>query len=420
MDILLKRLFPICRSITGNGVRETLRILQEHVAIEIRELQTGTQVFDWTVPREWNVRNAYIEGPDGKRIADFSVNNLHLMSYSVPVDAKLSLGQLREHLYSIPEQPDLIPYKTSYYEPRWGFCLTHNELQSLKEGEYHVVIDSTLIDGSLTYGELILPGKSKEEVLLSCYVCHPSMANDNLSGVVLLTALAKVLSSTRRRFSYRLLFVPETIGALAWLAQNQDRVQMIRHGLVATCVGDNGQFTYKRSRHGNREIDLIVQRVLRESGKHHTVIDFFPMGSDERQYCSPGFDLPVGSLMRTMYYKFPQYHTSADNLDLVKGEHLSESISMYVDVLDALESTDTLVRVDARGEPQIGRRGLYDSVGGAVITDDQRKAIMWVLNFSDGTHSLLDIAERSGLSLPYLTEAARLLQEKGLLRNQAN
>lgn len=413
---LLERLFPICRSITGDGARQTLSIIKEYIPLEIVEVPTGTQALDWTVPKEWNIKDAYIVGPDGKKFAQFKENNLHVMSYSIPVHARMPLLDLKGHLHTFPDQPDIIPYKTSYYDEQWGFCLTHNELQSLPEGEYEVVIDSTIEDGSLTYGELHIPGETTEEILLSCYVCHPSMANDNLSGVVVLTLLAQELMQKPRRFSYRLLFIPETIGSIVWLSRNRDKLAGIRHGLVATCAGDGGPFTYKKSRQGDAEIDRVVASVLNESGVKHTIVDFFPMGSDERQYCSPGFDLPMGSLMRTMYYHFPEYHTSADNLQLVTGKHLGDTITMYCKVLEALESTRTYTRVDPFGEPQLGRRGLYDPIGGPKISDAGRQALMWVLNYSDGKHSLLDISLRAKLPLETVSEAAHVLESQGLLR----
>lgn len=409
LDRLLERLFPICRSITGNGVRETLGILQEHIPLTIHEVPTGTQAFDWTVPKEWNITDAYIKGPDGIRRAEFRKHNLHVVGYSTPVRATVPLAELRKHLHSLPEQPDLIPHRTSYYSEDWGFCLPHRELLSLPEGKYEVVIDSTLTDGSLTYGEYYLPGETQDEVLLSAYVCHPSMANDNLSGVVLLTFLAQELAKEKRRFSYRFVFAPETIGALVWLSRNQDAAARIRHGLVATCAGNNGAFTYKKSRLGDAEIDRTVQNVLKESGVPYSTVDFFPMGSDERQYCSPGFDLPVGSLMRTMYHKFPEYHTSADDLSLVTGAHIEKTLCMYETVLRSLERTPTYRRTSPWGEPQLGRRGLYAQLGGPTNTDATRKAMLWVLNYSDGRHSLADISDRAQLPLTVVTEAADAL-----------
>lgn len=417
IDQLLQRLFPICRSITGEGVRQTLAILGEHLPLKIHEVPSGTRALDWTVPREWNITDAFIKAPDGKKIVDFKKNNLHVVGYSTPVRATMSLAALRPHLYSLPEAPDLIPHRTSYYNPDWGFCLTDTQLQSLKEGTYEVVIDSTLADGSLTYGELFLPGESKDEVLLSCYVCHPSMANDNLSGVVLLTFLAKRMLKEKHRYSYRLLFIPETIGALVWLAKNRKLLKKIQHGLVATCVGDNGDFTYKKSRRGNAEIDRVVAKTLADTNVAHEILEFFPQGSDERQYCSPGFNLPVGSLMRTMYYRFPQYHTSSDDLTFVKGEYLAQTLALYEKVLSTLERNRTYKNLAPYGEPQLGKRGLYSAIGGVRPSRSQQEALMWVLNFSDGKHSLLDIAERSEMDFDSIHAAAETLRVHKLLKS---
>ena len=408
LDQLLQQLFPICRSITGDGLRQTLKIVQEYIPLEVHEIPSGTAVFDWTVPREWNIKGAYIKGPAGDTIVDFKKNNLHVMGYSTPIRTRMTLSELRPHLYSIPEKPDIIPYKTSYYKENWGFGITHDQLQNLIEGTYEVVIDSTLIDGSLTYGELYVQGTSANEVLISCYPCHPSMANDNLSGVVLTTLLAQHMLTAKPRYSYRFLFVPETIGAIAWLARNKENTERIKYGLVATCVGDAGHFTYKKSRRGNAAIDRIVTRVLKEAGVEHEIIDFFPLGSDERQYCSPGFDLPVGSLMRTMYYKFPQYHTSADDLSFVRGEHLMRTSLMYRNVFDAIERAKIYRNTNPNCEPQLGKRNLYEAVGG-MNHEGPMQVLMWVLNLSDGTYSLEDIAERSHIDLKIITEASEVL-----------
>src|SRR3989344_3046118 len=308
MGALLKRLFPICRSITGQGVRETLAILRELIPLQVREVPTGTKVFDWTVPKEWNILDAYIKDPSGRKIVDFKQNNLHIVGYSAPVRAKMPLAELKKRLYSLPDQPTRIPYRTSYYNPDWGFCISHEQLVSLKDGTYEVVIDSTHAAGSLTYGELLIRGRSADEVLISTYVCHPSMANDNVSGVILTTLLARSLMKEKGlRYSYRFLFIPETIGAITWLSKNRARAKRIKHGLVATCLGDAGAFTYKKSRDGNAVIDAATMHVLACSDYPHRVVDFFPSGSDERQFSSPGFNLPVGSLMRSMYYTFDEY-----------------------------------------------------------------------------------------------------------------
>ena len=326
---LVKRLYPICRSITGEGVRQTHRIIGEYIPLRTHEVPTGTQVFDWKVPKEWNIRDAYIRNSNGEKIIDFQQSNLCVLNYSVPINARMSLNELKPHLHTLPEQPDVTPYLTTYYNEDWGFCLSHNQFLQLEEGTYEVFIDSSLTDGSLTYSECYLQGEQTKEVLISCYTCHPSLCNDNLSGVALATFLAKQLSSLNLRYSYRFLFLPETIGAITWLCLNTDNISNIRHGIVSTCIWDSGGFTYKKSRQGNADIDNIVMHVLKHSGTDYKVVDFFPWGSDERQFCSPGFNLPVGSLMRTPYAQFPQYHTSADNLNFVQPEYLADSFSKY-------------------------------------------------------------------------------------------
>ena len=286
-------------------------------------MPTGTQVFDWTVPKEWNIADAYIKGPDGRRVVDFHDNNLHVVNYSAPVNARMALAELRPHLHSLPNQPDLIPYRTTYYAETWGFCLSHRQLESLPDGQYEVVVDSSLRDGALTYGECVLPGQVEDEVLISTHICHPSLANDNLSGVAVAVALAQILASAPRRYTYRFLFVPGTIGPIAWLARNQGKVSRIKHGLVLACVGDRGSINYKRSRQGSADIDRALECVLRSRATPFEVRDFSPYGYDERQYCSPGFDLPVGSFRRTPHGEYQEYHTSADNLDFVSGAHLA-------------------------------------------------------------------------------------------------
>ena len=415
MHDLIRELYPICRSITGQGVRDTLAILRRLVPLEVHEVPTGTQVLDWTVPREWNIREAYIKDPGGAVVVDFRASSLHVVGYSTPVRTKLPLQKLREHLFTLPEAPDLIPYRTSYYRESWGFCLSHRQLASLREGEYEVVIDATLEDGRLTYGELLLPGTSEEEVLFSCHTCHPSLCNDNLSGIALTAYLAKHLATIPRRYSYRFLFIPATIGSITWLHRNRDRVGRIRHGLVVTCVGDAGAFTYKRSRRGDADIDRVVPYVLRAAGSKHECVDFVPYGYDERQYCSPGFNLPVGSLTRTSYGRYPEYHTSADDLSFVKAESLEESLARYLDVVRILDRNGRYRNLAPFGEPQLGKRGLYRSAGGPLRDTSDEMAMLWVLSFSDGSRSLLDIAIQSGLPFDGLRRAADALQAAGLL-----
>jgi aminopeptidase-like protein len=412
---LMHRLFPICRSLTGDGVRETLDVLEEHIPLTRIEISSGTKVFDWTVPDEWNIRDAYIATADGTRVVDFRRSNLHVVSYSEPVRATISLDALRERLHTLPEQPDVVPYRTSYYDRTWGFCLSHKQLLELKPGDYEVVIDSTLQPGSLTYGELEVEGREGGEVLLSTYVCHPSLAHDNLSGIAVATTLAKQLLERDLRHSYRFLFAPGTIGPLAWLHQNRDRLDRIRHGLTFACIGDDGDLNYKRSRRGDAEIDQAVELVLRDSGATHRILPWEPWGADERQFCSPGFDLPLGSLMRTPHGEFDGYHTSADSLDRMRPESLAGAVQACLEVIDVLETNRRCTNLSPYGEPQLGRRGLYRSAGGAVATPDDERALLWVLNLSDGDSTLVDVARRSGLRYSVVRRAAERLEQAGLL-----
>jgi len=412
---LISELYPICRSITGEGFRETLRIIMKHIPLQVHEIPTGTKVFDWSVPKEWNIKDAYVKNLQGERIIDFRESNLHVVSYSIPVKAKLSLAELKEHLFTLPDHPDWIPYRTSYYEETWGFCLSHNQFLELRDEEYEVCIESSLKKGHLTYGEYYLEGESTDEVLVSCHACHPSLCNDNLSGVALATFLAKYLSPLSLRYSYRFLFIPGTIGSITWLCLNEGRVSKIKHGLVVACVGDPGRSTYKKSRRGDAEIDRTVAHVLKHSGQDYKIMDFFPYGYDERQYCSPGFNLAVGCLMRTPHGRFPEYHTSADNLDLVQPEYLGDSFSKYLAVLDILENNRKYLNKNPKCEPQLGKRGLYRATGGQRGKNDQL-AMLWVLNLSDGQHTLLDIADRSGLEFDLIRSAADLLLKHDLLQ----
>ena len=408
------KLFPICRSITGNGTRQTLRMIKERVPIEIVEVASGTQVFDWMVPKEWNIQDAYIKDSSGRRIVDFQKCNLHVVNYSVPVHNRLALSELKKHLHTLPEHPDWTPYRTTYYKEDWGFCLSHAQATALPEGDYEVFVDSSLTDGHLTYGELLLLGTSKEEVLISCHVCHPSLANDNLSGITVATRLAQLLSQTSHRYSYRFLFIPGTIGAITWLARNHEAAARIRHGLVLTCIGDKASFHYKKSRQENAEIDRVVEHVLTKTDPSATILPFSPYGYDERQYCSPGFNLPVGCLMRSVWGTFPEYHTSADNLAFLDPDSLAQSLEVCVSVLDVLEKNRRYRNLISYGEPQLGRRGLCPSTGGKVL-EMELNARLWTLNMSDGNHSLLDIAEKSSLPFQLIHESADLLCEKGIL-----
>ena len=411
----VRELYPLCRSITGEGLRSSLRILQRLAPLELHEVPTGTQVFDWAVPREWNLRAARLYGPRGELVVDAARLNLHVLNYSIPFRGKVSLEELDRHLHSLPESPELVPYRTSYYRDAWGFCLSHTQRTRLQPGDYQVEIDTTLDEGSLTYGEVAIPGVQEDEVMVSTHCCHPSLANDNCAGMVMCATLARLLGRTKPRYTYRFLFVPGTIGAITWLALNEERARRIAHGLVAACVGDAGRLTYKRSRRGEAEIDRAVIHVLAHSGQEHEVREFTPYGYDERQYCSPGFDLPVGSLTRTPYGEYPEYHTSADDPSLVRPEKLADTLRRYLEVFGVLEGNRVYRNLLPRCEPQLGKRGLYGAVGGRSHAVPNQMAMLWVLNLSDGTRSLLDVAERSKLPFGELQRAARALESAGLL-----
>lgn len=412
MMALAEELYPICRSITGEGVRETLRAFASRIPLEIREVPTGTEVFDWVVPEEWNIREAWIKDPAGRKVVDFEEHNLHVVGYSEGFRGKLPLEELKKHLHSLPEQPDLIPYRTSYYKKTWGFCLRHRDLESLAEGEYEVCIDASHTQGSLTYGECHLPGESEEEVLISCHICHPSLANDNLAGNAVVVALAEHLAKRPRRLSYRFLFIPGTIGSITWLALNRDTAAKIRHGLVITNAGDGGGLNYKRTRDGDAPVDRAAAHVLESSG---AVRDFHPYGYDERQYGSPGFNLPVGVLSRSVNGTFPEYHTSADNLGFISAERMADTLRTTLEILSVLENNAVYQNLKPFCEPRLGKYGLYGSGGGQRSGDFSELALLWVLNQSDGTKDLLGIAERSGMPFPKILHAARSLESAGLL-----
>jgi len=416
---LIEELYPVCRSITGNGVRQTLSRIQREIPLRIEEVPSGTQVFDWNVPLEWNIRDAYIKDASGKRIVDFHASNLHVVSYSVPTSRRMQLSELRPHLHALPDRPEWIPYRTTYYQKDWGFCVSQRQLERMRDGEYEVVIDSTLEPGHLTYGELCIPGATSDEILISCHVCHPSLCNDNLSGVAVTTALAQGIATRARRFTYRFLLIPGTIGAITWLARNEATVSRIRHGLVLSGIGDRSPLSYKRSRQGTAEIDRAVTCILRDSGREHRIMDFSPYGYDERQFCSPGFNLPVGRLSRAPHGQFPQYHTSADNLDFVAPESLAEAAETCLAICDLLEENRTYVNLNPKCEPQLGKRGLYRTIGGSDDAGQREMAMLWTLNLSDGAHSLLDIAERSGLKFEVIQKAAQVLVQHELLREAA-
>lgn len=416
MHQFMTELYPICRSITGEGVRETLRMIQKRIPLEIHEVPSGIQVFDWTVPMEWSISDAYIKNQAGERIVDFKASNLHVMSYSTPVRKRMMLDELRPHLFTLPDHPDRIPYRTSYYKENWGFCLRHDQLLTMPEAEYEVCIDSTVKAGHLTYGECFLRGERTDEVLISCHTCHPSLCNDNLSGIAVATFLSQMLSGQSLRYSYRFLFIPGTIGSITWLALHEAVLRNITHGFVVTGVGDSGHYTYKKSRQGNAEIDRAFQHVLQHSQQLHDIIDFFPYGYDERQYCSPGINLPVGCFMRTPHGQYSEYHTSADNLDFVRPHSLAESLTQCLSVLHAIEHNKAYLNQNPKCEPQLGRRGLYRAIAGQQEGNQRELALLWVLNLSDGSHTLLDIAVRSGLRFALIKTAADALHDSGLLR----
>jgi aminopeptidase-like protein len=416
MHALVRRLYPICRSITGDGLRATLAIIGEHIPLDVHEVPTGTEVLDWTIPREWNIREAWVQDPEGRTVIDFAESNLHVLGYSVPAHTSMPFAELRGHLHTLPEQPDLVPYRTSYYAENWGFCLSQRQLDTLGEGEYEVCIDSELSEGSLTYAEHVVPGQVTEEVLISCHACHPSLANDNLAGIAVAVTLAQRLAGTEPYYTYRFVFAPGTIGAITWLARNRDATARIRAGLTLACAGDRGGLTYKRSRRGDAEIDRAVEHVLTRSGRAHRVVNFSPYGYDERQFCSPGFNLPVGSLTRTPHGEYPEYHTSGDNPALLSPEALADTAETCWEITRVLEANRRYVNLCPYGEPMLGRRGLYDAIGGRSDTKQRQMAMLWVLNLADGDHDLLDITEPSGLPLDLLTDVAEVLAGAGLLK----
>ena len=410
---LMTELFPIPRSLTGEGVRSTLAVLARELPIEVVETPTGTEVFDWKVPREWTIRDAWLEDAAGQRILQLADSTLHVVGYSVPVDMTLSLEELEEHVFTHPSDDALVPYRTSYYEERWGFCMSRHQLESLAPGTYRAVIDSTLADGSLTSGEVRIAGAEQNEVLLSTYVCHPALANDNLSGVALLWAIGRVLLEQDLRYTYRLLWSPGTLGPLSWLARNLDALDRIQNGLVVCCVGDPGPLRYKSSRRGNALVDRAGAYLLgREPSS--IVTSWEPLGGDERQFCSPGFDLPVGVLSRTPHGLFPEYHSSADNLEFVTPEALDGAFRTALELIDLIETNRSYRNLSPHGEPQLGRRGLYQSVPDGT---NPEAALLWVLNLSDGDHDLLGIAERSGIPYSAVRDAAATLESHGLLEH---
>ncbi len=411
---LAARLYPLCRSLAGDGVRETLAIIGEHLPLTVHQVPSGTPLYDWKAPQEWIIREAYIADKSGNRIVDFARHNLHVVNFSVSVRARMPLSALKAHIHTLPDQPDLIPYRTCYHAEGWGFCMAHREFLAMQEGDYDVVIDAERRDGFLTFGEFIHRGETDETFILSAHLCHPSLANDNCSGLALLARLGEVLETRRTRLTYRLLFGPATFGALAWLQQNEAHLGLVRHGLVLSCVGDAGGPNYKRSRRGDAEIDRIMGHVL--AGRADAALhDFWPYGYDERQFCSPGFNLPVGMFQRSLYGTFPEYHTSADNLDFIKPEYLDQSFNMVMQAIEITERNWRPMNLSPKGEPQLGRRGLYGSTGGDSRAAQNAMALLWVLNLADGEHSILDMAERAKLPFATLADAADRLRDAGLL-----
>jgi aminopeptidase-like protein len=418
MYALVQELYPICRSITGNGIRRSLDILSRHLPLQRTELPTGTEVLDWTVPKEWNIRAGWIQRLSGERVIDFETSNLHVLNYSTPVRQRITRAELEQHLHSLPDHPDWIPYRTSYYSERWGFCLTQRQREALTDAEYEVCIDSTLEPGHLTYAECVVPGQSSDEILISTHMCHPSLCNDNLSGVAVTTFLLKELLKQAQhgppRYTLRALFIPGTIGSISWLAQNREQLGRIKHGLTLVCLGDSSQFTYKRTLHGARDIDRVMAYALALSKKPHQLIDYFPYGYDERQFNSPGFALPVGSIMRAQHGKFPEYHCSGDDLSFIGAQRLEESLELCLNAVGILNDNRRYRNLQPYGEPQLGKRGVYRALGGSNIGDTQL-AVFWVLALSDGQHDVLQIAERAKLPFPLVRDAAALLERHGLL-----
>lgn len=415
------RLFPINRSLTGHGNRETLKILSEIVDLTIHEVPSGTKCFDWVVPPEWNVCEAWIKDDSGKIVVDFNSLNLHLVGYSVPFHGYLSLKDLKSHLFSIPEKPDTIPYVTSYYREQWGFCLSHNQLLGLGDGTYEVYIDSELNkNGSMTYGEAFLKGKSDKEVLLSTYICHPSLANNELSGPLVTSFIYKSLAGKDLFYSYRFLFVPETIGTIYYLSRFGESLKnKLTAGFVVTTIGDKGNFTYKRSRQGNSIPDRAAELVLEQTEEEFLIEDFFPYGSDERQYCSPGFNLPVGSLMRTRYGKYQQYHTSDDNKSFISFEAMEKSVEKYLEIIELIEENKSYRNKFPFCEPKLSERGIYP-MNGTANHQKELNAALWILNLADGMNDLISISKRSKIDYKSLISTAKILEKNNLLLSDYN
>jgi len=416
MYSLAERLFPICRSITGNGLRETLRIVQQEIPLTLHEVPTGTPAFDWVVPREWNIRDAYIKNSRGEKIVDFQQNNLHVLNYSTPINTRMSLEELRPHLFTLPDMPDWIPHRTSYFNNNWGFCTTHRQLEALPDDDYEVVIDSSLELGSLTYGELTIPGESEEQILLFAHCCHPSLANDNLSGIAVVVELAKIIRASSPRFTYRCVFSPAAIGCITWLSQNQSELSKVKLGMVAALLGDPGQLSYKKTQAGNALIDRASLHILRHRNLPFRTLEFSPFGYDERQFASPGINLPVGRLTRTPNGAYPEYHTSADNMSLITPNAMADSLATYCAIFALIENNHVYKSNFPYCEPQLGKRGLYRTTGGHGTPEQRQMAILWVLNQANGEHDLLDIAERADLQFEIIASVAAELAAAEVIR----
>lgn len=419
IEILKDKLFPICRSITGNGLRESLKIINEIVPLKIIEVPTGTKVFDWEIPKEWNINDAYVKDKSGHKIIDFKKSNLHILNYSIPINMKIRKEELLKHIYTKPELPNAIPYRTSYYTERWGFCLEHNRLKELIDDEYEVFIDSELKEGSLSIGEGYIKGRKNKEILLSTYLCHPSMGNNELSGPIVQTLLYKWLLENKEKlkYSYRFLYLPETIGSITYLNLNGEKLkENVIAGYVLTCIGDRGHFTYKKSKLGNTLSDRAALNILKNSKQNFDLYDWFPAGSDERQYCSPNFNLPIGSLMRTMYAKYKEYHTSLDNLDFIPTQKIYESYKLLQEIILNIEINTLLKYLHINCEPKLDKRGIYPNLGGQTENDERVKKLLNLWAFSDGETDILEIANKLNIKAYNLKEEIEILIKSDLVK----
>jgi aminopeptidase-like protein len=418
IESFFDRLWPICRSITGNGLRSSFKILQEIIPLEITEVPTGTKVFDWEIPKEWNIKDAYIITPEGNKIADFKINNLHVVNYSTPVNKEIHFEQLEKHIYTLPQQPTAIPYITSYYKEHWGFCLSHEQFESLsKIGIYKVVIDSELKAGSLTYGDLVLKGESDKEIMFSTYFCHPSMANNELSGPLTLAFLyQKIKEMPFRKYTYRFVVAPETIGIISYLSKHGANLkEKLIAGYVLTCCGDDAPFVYKRSKIGNSLADKIAEHILKHQDVQFKIIDFAIGGSDERQYCSPGFNLPVGSLTRSMYRNYKEYHTSLDNKNFISFSAIIKTIDTYFSFVQALELNEKYINKIPFCEPQLGKREMYPSSAGWINSTEYLYNLLHFLSYADGSIDLIDIAEKRSQNILKFEEVVKNCKSKDLI-----